>query len=344
MKHLIILCLFVSSVSAVTVDVIGATATQGLIAVRGCYDDITLSGLSPAVNDWDETKFTNANKAGAHNNTVGLNSGYTVLTIGQRTAKHADDVAVFDPVFEPKSVYSLALQAFTRHTGTVTCSAGSATFSFLTANIPWGAGRREPWQQEGTTGGILREGGDDYIDHVTGVRHVRFVGQKDQIVGNWPTKADHDAGTLDYTGDATANPPFGSGWTNPQNVFGTGEATTTGNGWLFVGWGGSIISDTVGLAINRGDVGWLNASVTGNCTDTGDGSCASGGNLMDMCITMDGVKCATRISRFALSPTSTQTWVCGPEHTNADTTGCPAANRGLPDSWNRITMWNASSF
>src|SRR6266851_5332825 len=201
---IILFCLFCVNLSAaVTVDIIGATATSAAIAVRGCFDDITVSATSPAVNDWDAAKFANANKASGHNNSVGLNTGYTILTIGQRTAKVADDFTAFDPAVEPKSVYSLALQAFMRYSGTVTCAAGSANFSFMTTNIPWGAGRREPWQQDGG-GGILRESGDDFIDHVTGVRHQRFIGRMDQIVGNWPTKADHDAGVLDYIGDQTS--------------------------------------------------------------------------------------------------------------------------------------------
>jgi hypothetical protein len=307
--------------STFSVQVLGTTATQGIIAYTApdanpCTVQVSEnSSLSPLVPDIDPTIFANSDL----DNRVGSISNGTAreFVIGQRAAQLATA-----GLYAGIRHYSRALQAYTTHYGQVTCDSQTTTFSFTTTNIPLGNTYPDPWLNDPSNPGTqpfpeaLGDGSSSFIDPLTGMllKEVSLRDAQDHIMTyppNNPIITAHNAGQVPCDSAGPWNNPCyavaaqGYGGNNPANFASVGNSTS----WLILpvdmnqGVDGGLYRGTsyqpYGVSLNQ-----IAVTLTGYVT-----SPTSNLDQIDVCLSMNGgASCANQIQTIQLqTSSSTQT-------------------------------------
>lgn len=265
--------------------VVGVTPTQAVIAYSApssaaCTLEVSESAsYTPLVHDVNAALFASSNAdSRAGNVSIGRSRTFVV---GQRKSDKAAS----------SRWYSRALKADTVHYCRVTCGGDTATGTFRTANIPFGATRQDAFQPDTERLGQHRwpstpKYGEEVIDPHTG------AALKDLTKKSWLYANSTAAGVF-----STAS---GTNWTSPSNALAddAAYATYTGSGqdWLAVtGW-----TYPTSSSVSVNELSFINLYVKGYCTGA---NCTTGGQTMQVCLTRDGAKCEDPIREFDLPTT-----------------------------------------
>lgn len=244
------------------------------------------------IDDVNPTLYTGSNLDSRAGNITVSNS--RTFVVGHRDAEVATD----------GNRYSRALQVFSRHHFTLSC--GSQTFDqdFTTTNLPLGNTYNEGPGSDRTAPGQYSYPNIQWsnlaqtlIDPVTGIRSVRVTGPQGTTSGvqNFVTALDLQ----------------GASWTGKNNPLTNGGTFATFTGPcasgtcpLFVradnlslSGGASYNTGSNGVSLDWFQVTVNSASASGTCTTT---NCT-----IDVCLTVDGVTCATPTKETTLSSTPT---------------------------------------
>jgi hypothetical protein len=265
--------------------VLGVTPTQAVIAYTApsssaCTLEVSESAsYTPLVHDVNTALFASSN-ADSRSGNVSTGRSRTFVVGQRRTDKAASG-----------RWYSRALKADTVHYFRVTCGVDTATGTFRTANVPFGATRMDNFQPDTERLGQHRwpstpKYGEEIIDPHTG------TALKDLTKRGWVYANSTSAGAF-----STAS---GANWTNPSSALAddAAYATYTGSGqdWLAVtGW---TYPDSSSVSLNQ--LAFINLYVKGYCTGA---NCTTGGQTMQVCLTRDGANCEDPIREFDLPAT-----------------------------------------
>ena len=294
----------------------GTTATQAVLAYlapspAACTLEVSTSAsYAPVVYDVDESKFSGSSLDSRPGN-VSLGRS-RVFVVGKRWA----DIGASG------KRYSRALQTNTLHYFRITCGSDTATGTFLTANIPFGAtypdtrpvDRASPgqyaWPTLDDTPRALRPGyvaNETHIDPQTGLKLGRV-----QLPG------DLAPGTTVYgftSGSTCREIDGGSDWTTPQNA-----CANTGGQYASI----SSANDKLLLRKNSYAPGVFFYSAQVRVTGYGDSATASDRTL-GICMSADHVNCST-LSRTLVLNQSSETTVSTPASPTSLDTDWPALN------------------
>jgi len=262
------------------VRVIGATPTQALLSYvapdeNPCTIEVSeFSGLTPLVPDVNPTLFPASDRDLRPGN---IASGrLRLVVLGRRTAEIAAN----------SHRYSRALQTATRHYFRITCGADRTTGFFTTANIPIGktygeippADRDHPGQYAWPDIS-WSDPNPHAVDPLTGLLYqpLSRPGVSAPRASNQPF---HSA--IDQGGEGEWNNPAGAIGNRPAIYSGTRQS------WLFLGVGDFTIYPGAdwyepGSSLNYFQVQWK-----------------ASGDPVEVCLTVNGVTCASKIQRIAL--------------------------------------------
>jgi hypothetical protein len=225
---LVLLVLASSLASALTVQVVGTTATQAVLSYTApdtgvCTVEVSeSSSLTPLVHDVNPAIFAGAQR---DDRTGSLSAGTSrIFVVGKKTSDTAAD----------GRLYSRALQTNTVHYYRVICSGQTATGQFTTMNLPIGNTYPEifPFNDKGFGNYAWpsidwTDRSKTYIDPMTGIQLKRVTSGED-LGGILRNKT--------FNADGYVN--GGGAWSNPQNAAAGSPSvlasTTTSNQPLFL--------------------------------------------------------------------------------------------------------------
>ena len=286
------------------VEVTGISATQAILRYtsllkRPCTVEVSESNtFRPLVHDVDPALF----EGGSDARSGRLNwLGEHVFVVGQRKAQRARD----------GRWYSRALQANTVHYFRVDCVVASATGSFRTANIALGDSYNEmfppdPDVAEYTPAGAYAwpeflswtDRNESLVDPQTGILLKRATMPQDFLI-DW--LGDESIGTVIDSGGKWSNPDAAKADDSAAAEFGGGNTA-----WLFLRDDRLDLGDRdtptltyLGRTINSVQVG-LKAWCTG--------ACAGDDRKVELCLTVNGVSCASGIREQALGTSAMLPW------------------------------------
>ena len=294
------------------VQVVGnPTATQAVISytapsASSCTVQVSQSAsLTPLVLDVDPGTFVNANVDLLRTSTVTTGLSRQIV-IGSRTAQYATAGS-----FAGIRHFSRALQAYTPHYGLLTCGADTASFFFMTGNIPTGMTYGDPWLSDPTHPGeqpwpeaLGVSAPESFIDPRTGLL-LKRISMRGTNYAKWDTNALATAyNKAQITPCDSAGP-----WTNPCGTIVTGGSgtTTVGNstGVLVIRppmlgsspWNNGYVNNSYGQGLSLDQ---LRVSLTGLAN-----SSVTGFRVLNVCLSLNGgASCATSTVPMTMGQTS----------------------------------------
>ncbi|HET8548029.1 MAG TPA: hypothetical protein VFL57_08495 [Bryobacteraceae bacterium] len=262
------------------IRVLGVTSTQAVVAYAApvpqpCTIAVSEGDVvSRLVHDVNPALFSGADRDDRAGSIItGRNR---IVVIGKRAAETASD----------GRRYSRALKAYTRHTLRITCGADgvSPPVSFRTANIATGNSyydvpfdRARPGEYAFPTIDFLDKT-KAYVDPFTGVELRRFSGPRE---------------IAPYTDQKTFSAIYdlGSGWTGATNSYNGAAITSRAPGvWAYFRSGDP-------LAYPYAQLDFVQMKFTARAVGAPQD--------IEVCVTIDGKTCASRIARVSLGTSST---------------------------------------